>query len=309
MKKLKKETESFNTKGGRIKRGVGMACCAYPIGSAGEKADLSIELDPDNGVTVYAACADPGEGNDSMIVQIAAHQLGLPLDKIRIYTRDTDKTVGMGPSAGSRMTLMTGRAIINAIENMQNTIKESGCRTYAELKQAGKPTHFVGSTALDGKGGLDKKTGQGNCQTTECQNIQIAEVEVNTITGDVRVVKIISAVDGGTIINPQVFEGQVEGGMDQGVGFALREEYINGKTRDYNTSFKFPTIRDMVESEIITRETFRVNGPLGATGVGEMTLCVTAPAITNAIYNACGARIFNLPATPNKIKAALAKKK
>ena len=93
--------------------------------------------------------------------------------------------------------------------------------------------------------------------------------------------------------------------MDQGVGYALREEYILGKTKDYVT-FKFPTIKDSFDNEIITRETPRLNGPLGATGIGEMTMVSTAPAITNAIYNACGVRIYDLPATQEKVKAALA---
>jgi len=115
------------------------------------------------------------------------------------------------------------------------------------------------------------------------------------------------AVDAGTILNPQAFEGQLEGGMDQGVGYALREEYVLGKTKDY-VSFKFSTIRDIFDVEIITRETPRSNGPLGATGIGEMTMISTAPAIANAIYNACGARVYNLPATPDKVKAALTSK-
>jgi aldehyde oxidoreductase len=96
----------------------------------------------------------------------------------------------------------------------------------------------------------------------------------------------------------------MEGGMDQGVGFALREEYILGKSKDF-VSFKFPTIKDSFESEIITRETPRLKGPLGATGIGEMTMVSTAPAITSAIHNACGVRIYNLPATPEKVKAAM----
>jgi aldehyde oxidoreductase len=117
-----------------------------------------------------------------------------------------------------------------------------------------------------------------------------------------------AGVDPGTIINPQAIEGQLEGGMDQGVGYALREEFIAGKTKDYVT-FKFPTIRDSFDIEIITRETPRNYSPLGATGVGEMTMVSTAPAVTNAIFNACGARIFDLPATPEKVKAAMEAKK
>jgi aldehyde oxidoreductase len=96
--------------------------------------------------------------------------------------------------------------------------------------------------------------------------------------------------------------------MDQGVGFALREEYIPGKTRDW-VSFKFPTINNTFDMEIYARETPRVGGPLGATGIGEMTMVSTAPAVTNAIRNACGVRICDLPATPEKVKAALAAQK
>jgi len=114
-----------------------------------------------------------------------------------------------------------------------------------------------------------------------------------------------SAVDAGPVINPQNLEGQLEGGLDQGVGYALREEYIPGYTKDWVT-FKFPTIASTIDTEIIIRETPRLSGPLGSTGIGEMTMVNTAPAVINAIKNACGIRIYDLPATPEKIKTALA---
>ncbi len=302
--RAKKAAAEFNARGGKIKRGVGIAAHSFGIGGAGDSAKMAIEIDPDDGVTIYAAVADPGEGNDSMLSQIAAHRLGLPLEKVRLYTRDTDKTVLMGPSAGSRMTFMAGHSLLNAIVNLEKAMDEAGTRTYAGLVKAGKPTRYDGSHKNDIPAGLDKKTGQGNAQVSECHNIQMAEVEVDTDSGAVRVLKMTVAVDAGTIINPKAFEGQLEGGMDQGVGFALREEYVLGKTKDFNT-FKFPTIRDGFEIEAITLETPRSNGPLGATGVGEMTMVSTAPAVTNAIYNACGIRIHSLPATPEKVKAAL----
>jgi len=119
------------------------------------------------------------------------------------------------------------------------------------------------------------------------------------------VLKITTVVDAGPVIHPQNLEGQLEGGMDQGVGYALREEYVHGKTKDY-VGFKFPTMKTAFDTEIITLETPRIGGPLGATGIGEMTMVSTAPAVTNAIYNACGVRIYDLPATPDKVKAALA---
>jgi aldehyde oxidoreductase len=132
----------------------------------------------------------------------------------------------------------------------------------------------------------------------------MAEVEVNTKTGEAKVLRMTVCVDGGTVINPHAFEGQLEGGMDQGVGYALREEYTLGKEKDY-VQFKFPTTREMFDIEMITLQTLRSNGPLGATGVGEFTLMPTSPSIMNAIENAIGARIYDLPATPDKILKAL----
>ena len=303
--RAKKEAEAFNAQGGKIKRGTGIGCHAFGIGKAGDSAKLYVEIDPDDGVSIYAAVADPGEGNDSMLTQLAAHQLGLPLEKVRLYTRDTVNTVGMGPAAGSRMTFMAGNTLLDALGQLQKAMRETGARSYAELKKAGRPTRYEGSHKNDLPAGLDPVTGEGYTYMTECHNIQMAEVEVDTETGMVRVLKMTTVVDAGTIINPRALEGQLEGGMDQGVGFALREEYVHGKSKDYVT-FKFPTIRDAFESEIITCETPRWNGPLGATGIGEMTMVSTAPAVTNAIYNACRARVYSLPASPEKVKAALA---
>ena len=305
--KAKKETAAFNLKGGPLKRGVGLAAGSFGIGAAGDVARLAVEIDPDDGITIYAAVADPGEGNDSMLTQIAAHQLGMPLEKVRLFTRDTQGTEALGPAAGSRMTWMAGGALLEAIAKMQEAMTEAGSKTYAGLMQAGKPTRYEGIRTIAGEGRyrLDPKTGEGDSFVSECHNIQMAEVEVDTDSGAVRVVKMTTVVDAGPVINPQNLEGQLEGGMDQGVGYALREEYVHGKTRDYVT-FKFPTIGLSLDTEILVLESPRSNGPLGATGIGEMTMVSTAPAVTNAINHACGVRIFDLPATPEKVKVALA---
>ena len=116
--------------------------------------------------------------------------------------------------------------------------------------------------------------------------------------------KITAVVDPGTVINPRIVEGQIEGGLDMGAGMALREEYIHGETRDWVT-FRFPTIRNSFETEIVLLQTPRKKGPLGAVGVGEFVLLPTAAAIMNAIEDATGARIRHLPATPEKVLAAL----
>jgi aldehyde oxidoreductase len=306
--RAKKEAAGFNENSSRLKRGVGVATIAFGIGYADDKGSVSVEIHPDDGITIYGAVADPGEGNDSMLSQIAAHMLGIPLEKIRLEMRDAINTVEMGPAAASRMTYMAGGALTIAIRQLQQAMKEAGTNTYAALKQAGKPTKYEGVKHIPGSHDLDPKTGQGDSFESNDHNIQMAEVEVDTETGEARVIRMTTAVDAGPVIHPQNLEGQLEGGMDQGVGFALREEYIHGKTKDWVT-FKFPTINTAFDMEVITRETPRTNGALGSTGIGEATMVSTAPAVINAIKDACGVRIFNLPATPDKIRAALAAKK
>lgn len=301
--------EASILKNGPIKRGVGIATHAFGIGGPADVGRVAVELDPDNGMTIFAAVADPGEGNDSMLTQIASHLTGIPMEKIRLVTRDTDRTTGMGPAAASRMTYMAGGSLVLAIEQLKQAMREAGADTHEGLKKAGKPVHYIGSKIAEGKEAiLDPETGQGPSFESRVHAIQMAEVDVNTDTGEVQVVRMTSAVDPGTVINPQNLEGQLHGGMDQGVGFALREEYIHGQTNDWFT-FKFPTMKTAFDMDVIIRQTPRTKGPLGATGIGEMTMVCTAPAVINAIYDACGVRIYDLPATPNKIREALAARK
>jgi len=303
--RAKKEAAAFRD--GPIRRGVGLACHAFGIADAGDAAMVAVERDPDDGITIYAAAADPGEGNDSMLTQIAAHLLDLPMEKVRLVTRNTDQTTETGPAAGSRITYMVGGALVNALEQMKAAMAEAGVTDYEGLKKAGKPIRYIGKKNVE-EGELDPKTGQGPTFESQVHNIQMAEVEVNTETGEVRVIKMTAAVDSGPVIHPQNLEGQLEGGMDQGVGYALREAYIHGQTKDWVT-FKFPTMKTAFDTEVIIRETPRARGTLGSTGIGEMTMVSTAPAVINAIKDACGVRIYDLPATPEKIKAALAKGK
>jgi len=292
---------------GPIRRGVGLGAGGFGIGKPGDKGVAAVELDPDDCVTVYAAVADPGEGNDAMLAQLAAQVLDLPLSRVRLVTRDTDRTAASGPAAGSRITYLLGGAAVNALEKLKQAMDAVGSKSYAALKAAGKPTRYLGEKRTVENAGLDPKTGQGPSFESDVHAVQMAEVEVNTDTGEVRVLRMTTAVDAGPIINPQAFAGQLEGGMDMGVGYALREEYVAGKSKDW-VSFKFPSMRTAFDMQIVTRETPRAWGTLGATGIGEMTMVSTAPAVINAIRDACGIWIYELPATPAKIKAALAAK-
>jgi len=305
--RAKKEAEDFNRKGGPVRRGVGLGTGAFGISQSGDSANVAVELDPDGGLTVFAAAADPGEGNDSMFVQVAAHLMDLPMSKIRLVTRSTDRTTATGPAAGSRMTYMVGGAMVDAIQKLKSAMAEAKATTYDQLKAAAKPNRYMGTKKnQDAAMIIDPVTGLGSSFESQVHSIQMAEVEVNSQTGDVKVFKVTTAVDAGTVINPQNLEGQLEGGVDQGIGYALREEYVAGQTKDWIT-FRFPTITTACEMEHIIRETPRIRGTLGAIGVGEMTMVPTAPAVANAIFNACGARVRHLPAIPAKVLAALGK--
>ena len=288
-----------------VRRGVGLGAAAFGIAMPGDKSIAAIELDPDDGVTLYVAAADPGEGNDSMLSQLVAHVLDLPIARVRLHTRSTADTTASGPASGSRVTYMIGGAAVDAAQQLRAAMEAQGARTHAAFVAAGRPTRYVGRRTTLETAPLDPATGQGPSFEVEVFSVQMAEVEVDTKTGEVRLLRLTSAADPGTVIHPLNVEGQLQGGMDMGAGFALREEYVAGKTKDWVT-FKFPSIRHAVDMETIVVETPRELGTLGSVGIGEMAMVSTAPAIVNAIRDACGAMVFELPATPERVKAALA---
>jgi aldehyde oxidoreductase len=302
--RAKREAAAFRD--GPARRGVGIAAGAFGIGAAvpADKSTVAVEMNPDGGLTVYGSIADPGEGNDAMLTQLASHFTGIPPAKIRLVVRDTDRTPVSGSAAGSRVTYMSGGALVLAIEELKKAMAEAGVTTYEGLVAGGRPTRYM-ATKTQATTPLDPKTGQGIPYETRVLGAQMAEVEVNTETGEVRILKMTAVEDLGKVLNPQAVEGQIEGGMDMGAGMALREEYVHGRTVDWIT-FKFPTIGDSFPMEVITLETPRKKGPLGAVGVGEFVLLPTTAAIMNAIHDAVGVRIRSLPATPERVLAAIA---
>ena len=302
--RAKKEAAAASTD--RVKRGVGLATGSFGIGGPGDQAFAACELDNDGGVSIYAAAADPGEGNDSMLSQIASEITGIPLSKVRLYTRSTDLTAASGPAAGSRITYMIGGAAEDALKQLKAAMDQTGAKTGPELEAAGKPVRYQGSKKNEPAGALDPETGQGPSMESQVHAVQLVELEADSETGEVRILKMTTAVDAGPVINPNNLTGQLEGGADMGVGLALREIYVAGETKDWRT-FKFPTLATSFPQEVIILETPRENGTLGATGVGEMCLVPTAPAVINGIHDAIGAFITDLPATPDKVLAALGK--
>jgi len=288
-----------------VHRGVGLGAAAFGIAMPGDKSIAAVEVDEDDGVTVYVAAADPGEGNDSMLTQLVAHVLDLPLAKVRLRTRSTADTTASGPASGSRVTYMIGGAAVDAAQQLRQAMDEAGTRSRQGLVDAGRPTRYMGRRTTRETAPLDPATGQGPSFEVEVFAVQLAEVEVDVATGAVKMVRMTTAADAGTVINPLNLAAQLEGGMDMGAGFALREQFIAGRTKDW-ISFKFPTMRTAFDMDVIVCETPRELGTLGAVGVGEMAMVPTAPAIVNAIRDASGAMVCELPATPERVKAALA---
>ena len=259
-----KEAEAYRQ--GVIRRGVGIGAGAFGIGGPGDQGVASVELDEDGGVTIYAAAADPGEGNDSMFTQIGAHIMGLPLDKVRLVSKNTDLTAASGPAAGSRITFMIGGgAVEDGLRQLKASMDETGAKNAEELKATGKPIRYLGRKKSFEAGPLDPETGQGPSFDSQVHALQLAEVEVNTETGEARVIRMTTAVDAGTVINPLNLEGQVQGGMDMGTGWALREQYIPGKTKDWVT-FKYPSMKTTFDMNVIVQETPRKRGTVGAGG-------------------------------------------
>ncbi|OGP73503.1 MAG: hypothetical protein A2V86_04485 [Deltaproteobacteria bacterium RBG_16_49_23] len=283
-----------------IKQGVGLGGVWFGPGrSAPDQSEAWAELLPDDTLQIWIAASDMGQGTNTMFWQIAAETMGFPLEKVKVFTTDTEITPDGNFSAGSRQTYVSGRAVQMAVAELKRAMEEKGVKTYSEMKVKGLPTLYKAiNKPVTSR--PDPKTGQGVPWETYSFGIQMAEVSVEIKTGKVTVLKITSVHDLGTVINIQNVEGQLHGGIYMGLGYALMEEFVYTKTDSF-AKFKVPRAKDMPEMEVITLNIPREKGPFGASGTAEYADVPTAPAIANAIYNACGVRIRDLPITPEKI--------
>jgi len=298
LKEAKKSTTD------EIKRGVGLGGVWFGPGrSAPDQSEAWAELLPDDTLQVWIGAADMGQGTDTMFWQIAAETMEFPLERVKVCTTDTEITPDGNFSAGSRQTYVSGRAVQMAVEELKKAMEENSAKNYKEMKAKGLPTLYK-AVNKPVTSRPDPKTGQGVPWETYSFGIQMAEVSVEVKTGKVNVLKITSIHDLGTVINRLNVEGQLHGGICMGLGYALMEEFVYNKTDSF-AKFKIPRAKDMPEMEVITLNIPRKKGPFGASGTAEYADVPTAPAIANAIYNACGVRIRDLPITPEKIRQSL----
>ncbi|MFT3959342.1 MAG: molybdopterin-dependent oxidoreductase [Desulfovibrio sp.] len=296
-----------------VKRGVGIALGVYGAGLDGpDTSEAWAELNPDGSVTVGNSWEDHGQGADSGTLG-TAHEalrpLGIKPENIHLVMNDTSKTPNSGPAGGSRSQVVTGNATRVACEMLIEGMRKptgGGFFTYEEMKAEGRPVHYDGKWSAPAKD-CDAK-GQGEPFACYMYGLFLAEVAVEVATGKTTVEKLVCVADIGTLCNKLVVDGQIYGGMAQGVGLALTEDYEDLKKHSTLAGAGVPTIKMIPDDmEIVYVQTPRKAGPFGASGVGEMPLTAPHPAIINAIYNACGARVRHLPARPEKVLAAMPK--
>jgi len=235
--------------------------------------------------------------------------LGIKPEQIKLVMNDTSKVPASGPAGGSRSQVMTGNAIKIACEELLKAIQkpDGTYRTYAEQVAAGLPTHFVGKYSTPaGYNGCDLETGQGVPFTTYMYAAFLSEVEVDVKTGKTKVLGMNGIFDVGTLANKLVVDGQMFGGMVQGIGLALSEDFEDLKKHIDLVSCGLPFIKDAPDKLVVDYVmTPREHGPFGASGAGEAPLTSPHASIINAITNACGVRITKLPALPEKVLAGL----
>jgi CO/xanthine dehydrogenase Mo-binding subunit/aerobic-type carbon monoxide dehydrogenase small subunit (CoxS/CutS family) len=327
------DAEAFNATHEKRKRGVGVASCWYGCGNTAlpNPSTIKIGISPQGEIVLHQGAVDIGQGSNTVIAQIAADALGLPLGKVRLVGADTSITPDAGKTSASRQTFITGKAAEKAgralrenilrfanvsekaalaLDGATLTVREGDAVRVIDLSvmEADRDglvfraieTYDAPTTALDAKG-------QGKPYAVYGFGAQIAELEVDMKLGTVKLIKITAAHDVGRAINPLLVEGQIEGGIAQGIGMALMEEYVPGRTENLH-DYLIPTIGDVPPIESILVEVPDPEGPFGAKGLGEHVLIPTAPAILNAIRHAGGVMVRKVPATPSRILAAIREK-
>ena len=322
--------ETFNrSAAGPIRRGVGVAGMWYGCGNTSlpNPSTIRVGLKRDGRISLHQGAVDIGQGSNTVVTQICADALGARIAQFDLISGDTFLSPDCGKTSASRQTFVTGKAAYLAGQKLRSDIlrlvdkNESAEIVFSDSELtvgtgADKIVVRLNDLPLDSHGYIataeatfDPPTqpldenGQGIPYAVYGFGAHMAELEVDIELGTVRVLKITAAHDVGRAINPTLIEGQIEGGVAQGLGMALMEEFIPGKENLHD--YLIPTAGDIPPVESILIECPSSIGPFGAKGIGEQAVIPTAPAVLNAIYHAAGVRVKKLPATPDRLRAAI----
>ncbi len=319
---------------GPWRHGVGIASMWFGLGKTGRTnlSEAYVEMGKDNRVHVYSGVAEVGQGATTVLAQIAAEELGVPYEEVQTTLGDTLLTPNADFTCASRQTHISGNAVRFASRDLRETLREGagrllGVRPGALVQRDGALVDPATGKSLSlaeaaefcrGEGlplrhkgeydivtaKIDLETGEGQAYPFFSYGTQVALVKTHTGTGEVRVLRMAAAHDFGTVVNPLSVAGQMEGSVVMGVGYALSEEYVSGSMRRLRDC-RLPTSLDAPEVEIVMVEVPEPTGPFGAKGAGESTMVPVAPAILNAVADATGARVVDLPARPARVLEAL----
>jgi CO/xanthine dehydrogenase Mo-binding subunit/aerobic-type carbon monoxide dehydrogenase small subunit (CoxS/CutS family) len=331
-KAAQEEVSDFNRKEAAScrRRGVGVAGMWYGCGNTSlpNPSTVRIGLQRNGRIALHQGAVDIGQGSNTIVTQICADALGAPLSHFDLLSGDTSITPDCGKTSASRQTFVTGKAAQMAGEKLRHAIlKLAGACDCAAIEFAddgitvrdGGHAHklSIADAPLDPHGYVitseatfDPPTsplnadGQGVPYAVYGFGAHMAEIEVDTELGTVRVLKILAAHDVGRAINPTLIEGQIEGGVAQGLGMALMEEFFPGKGENLH-DYLIPSAGDIPPVESFLIEDPSPVGPFGAKGIGEQAVIPTAPAILNALHDAIGIRLRKIPATPDRVRAAI----
>ena len=321
---------SAEASGSPYRVGVGVAAGWYGCGntSLANPSTIKAGIRADGTVVLHQGAMDIGQGANTVISQIFAQALGIPVSQIEFLGADTDITPDAGKTSASRQTFVSGNAALLSGQSMRRQIlqfcnasedanlsfeagaiivRDNDQRHLIDLKKmsANDEGYVVKSCeSYDPPTQALDENGQGVPYAQFGYAAHLVVVRVDTKLGVVKATKFVAAHDVGQAINPLLVEGQVQGGIAQGLGMALMEEYLPGLTENLH-DYLMPTFGDMPPVETIIVEDPDGHGPFGAKGLGEHVLIPTAPAILNAIYNACAVRIRQVPATPGVVISAL----
>ncbi|WP_069650890.1 xanthine dehydrogenase family protein molybdopterin-binding subunit [Caloranaerobacter ferrireducens] len=323
------------------KRGKGIACIFYGTGYGNGFPDVSraiAELRKDGNIAIYVGATEVGQGAKTIMLQMAAEVLGIQVKDIILSCEDTSITPDSGTAAASRQTYNTGNAVKIAVEKLRKELIQIAAKrlglnstvgletrdkkiylksyserfvTFKELASSIKENIkkegiFIAQTTK-----MDDETGQGAPYWPYTVAACSVEIEVDTETGKVEVLKAVFAQDVGKAVNPKLIEGQIDGGFSMGLGYALMEDLKlkNGEIKNNSfTNYLIPTSMDMPEIEKVIIEEPESTAPFGAKGIGEPVTIPVAPAILNAIYDAVGVRMTEIPVTPDRLLKALKEK-
>ena len=325
------EAANHNAKStGPTRRGVGVAGMWYGCGNTSlpNPSTVRVGLKADGRIVLHQGAVDIGQGSNTIVTQICADAMRIPIERFDLVSGDTAITPDCGKTSASRQTFVTGKAAALAGAKLRaamlslaraNDAYDLSLGDSQVIAKHHDEEHIVSlaNLPLDAHGyvitaeatfdpptsPLDEN-GQGVPYAVFGFGAHMVEVAVDTELGAVKVLKITAAHDVGRAINPTLIEGQIEGGAAQGLGQALMEEFFPGKGENLH-DYLIPSIGDMPPVESILIEDPSPVGPFGAKGIGEQAIIPTAPAILNAIHDAVGVRIHRVPATPDRVRAAI----